>query len=116
MLACVYFFLSLGYRFKVASSKMRRSGAPSQLSGNAVKKPRFVAPAASTSCLIAGFKPLSPKPRLGNALEKVNYSQHLRFSKLTWLFSGCLACHLFSGVCKCVWTNRRQMTLFSLFW
>uniref|UniRef100_G3P371 RAD54 homolog B n=1 Tax=Gasterosteus aculeatus aculeatus TaxID=481459 RepID=G3P371_GASAC len=67
---------------------MRRSGAPSQLSGNAVKKPRFVAPAASTSCLIAGFKPLSPKPRLGNALEKVNYSQHLRFSKLTWLFSG----------------------------
>nr|XP_040020634.1 DNA repair and recombination protein RAD54B [Gasterosteus aculeatus aculeatus] len=53
---------------------MRRSGAPSQLSGNAVKKPRFVAPAASTSCLIAGFKPLSPKPRLGNALEKVQRS------------------------------------------
>uniref|UniRef100_A0A7N6ANP3 RAD54 homolog B n=1 Tax=Anabas testudineus TaxID=64144 RepID=A0A7N6ANP3_ANATE len=28
---------------------MRRSGAPSQLSGNAMKKPRFVAPGASTS-------------------------------------------------------------------
>uniref|UniRef100_A0A3B5B219 Uncharacterized protein n=1 Tax=Stegastes partitus TaxID=144197 RepID=A0A3B5B219_9TELE len=31
---------------------MRRSGAPSQLLGNAMKKPRFVPPGASTSCLL----------------------------------------------------------------
>ncbi|XP_033959408.1 DNA repair and recombination protein RAD54B [Pseudochaenichthys georgianus] len=53
---------------------MRRSGAPSQLSGNAVKKPRFVSPGASPSFLTAEFKPLSPKLGLGNALEKVQRS------------------------------------------
>ncbi|XP_029308244.1 DNA repair and recombination protein RAD54B [Cottoperca gobio] len=53
---------------------MRRSGAPSQLLGNAVKKPRFVSPGASTSCLAAESKPLSPKLGLGNALEKVQRS------------------------------------------
>ena len=51
---------------------MRRSGAPSQLSGNAVKKPRFVPPAASTSRPVAESKPLTPKPGLGNALDEVN--------------------------------------------
>lgn len=50
---------------------MRRSGAPSQLFGNAVKKPRFVAPGTSSES-----KPLAPKPGLGNALEKVDYSRH----------------------------------------
>uniref|UniRef100_A0A3Q1H4K0 RAD54 homolog B n=1 Tax=Anabas testudineus TaxID=64144 RepID=A0A3Q1H4K0_ANATE len=49
---------------------MRRSGAPSQLSGNAMKKPRFVAPGASTSCVLAGSKPLNPKLGLGNVLDK----------------------------------------------
>ncbi|KAK5892387.1 hypothetical protein CesoFtcFv8_012772 [Champsocephalus esox] len=53
---------------------MRRSGAPSQLSGNAVKKPRFVSPGASPSFLTAEFKPLSPTLGLGNALEKVQRS------------------------------------------
>ncbi|XP_075965753.1 DNA repair and recombination protein RAD54B [Anarhichas minor] len=53
---------------------MRRSGAPSQLLGNAVKKPRFVPPGASTSCLVAESKPLTPKLGLGNALEKVQRS------------------------------------------
>uniref|UniRef100_UPI0037E8DD17 DNA repair and recombination protein RAD54B n=1 Tax=Semicossyphus pulcher TaxID=241346 RepID=UPI0037E8DD17 len=53
---------------------MRRSGAPSQLLGNAVKKPRFVPPGASTSSPIAELKPLSPKLGLGNALEKVQRS------------------------------------------
>uniref|UniRef100_A0A3B4XP62 RAD54 homolog B n=1 Tax=Seriola lalandi dorsalis TaxID=1841481 RepID=A0A3B4XP62_SERLL len=54
---------------------MRRSAAPSQLLGNAVKKPRFVPPGASTSSHVAESKPLTPKPGLVNALEKVNYSQ-----------------------------------------
>uniref|UniRef100_A0A3P8RT06 RAD54 homolog B n=1 Tax=Amphiprion percula TaxID=161767 RepID=A0A3P8RT06_AMPPE len=40
---------------------MRRSGAPSQLLGNAFKKPRFVPPGASTSSPLAESKPLSPK-------------------------------------------------------
>ncbi|KAL7393127.1 hypothetical protein ABVT39_006866 [Epinephelus coioides] len=53
---------------------MRRSGAPSRLLGNAVKKPRFVPPGASTSCPVAESKPLTPKPGLGNALEKVQRS------------------------------------------
>eukprot|EP00064_Thunnus_orientalis_P003081 superscaffoldBa00000245_g3089 len=53
---------------------MRRSGAPSQLLGNAVKKPRFVPPGASTSHLVAASKPLTPKPGLGNALDKVQRS------------------------------------------
>lgn len=55
---------------------MRRSAAPSQLSGNAMKKPRFVPPGASTSGVVAESKPLAPKPGLGNALKKVIYSQH----------------------------------------
>lgn len=55
------------------ADRMRRSGAPSQLSGNAVKKPRFVPPGTSTLCPVAESKPLNPKPGLGNALEKVNY-------------------------------------------
>lgn len=59
---------------------MRRSGAPSQLLGNTVKKPRFVPPAASALCPVAESKPLNPKPGLGNALEKVNYSQFLTYS------------------------------------
>ncbi|XP_068426910.1 DNA repair and recombination protein RAD54B [Clinocottus analis] len=53
---------------------MRRSGAPSQLFGNAVKKPRFMPPGASTSCLVAESKPLTPKLGLGNALKKVQRS------------------------------------------
>ncbi|XP_035527512.1 DNA repair and recombination protein RAD54B [Morone saxatilis] len=53
---------------------MRRSGAPSQLSGNAVKKPRFLPPGASTLCPVAQSKPLAPKLGLGNALEKVHRS------------------------------------------
>jgi len=57
---------------------MRRSGAPSQLSGNALKKPRFMPPGASTSSLVAESKPLSPKLGLSNALEKVNYSKRFR--------------------------------------
>lgn len=51
---------------------MRRSGAPSQLLGNAMKKPRFVPPGASTLSSLAESKPLSPKPDLYNALEKVH--------------------------------------------
>lgn len=61
---------------------MRRSGAPSQLLGNAVKKPRFVPPAASALCPVAESKPLNPKPGLGNALEKVNYSQSFTYSMI----------------------------------
>ncbi|XP_053182947.1 DNA repair and recombination protein RAD54B [Scomber japonicus] len=53
---------------------MRRSAAPSQLLGNAVKKPRFVPPGASTSHPVAESKPLSPKFGLGNALDKVQRS------------------------------------------
>lgn len=56
---------------------MRRSAAPSQLFGNAVKKPRFVPPGASTSHPVAESKPLSPKFGLGNALDKVNTGPHL---------------------------------------
>uniref|UniRef100_A0A3Q3IDP1 Uncharacterized protein n=1 Tax=Monopterus albus TaxID=43700 RepID=A0A3Q3IDP1_MONAL len=40
---------------------MRRSGAPSQLLGNAVKKSRFVPPGASSGLLLAETKPLNPK-------------------------------------------------------
>ncbi|XP_058504113.1 DNA repair and recombination protein RAD54B [Solea solea] len=50
---------------------MRRSAAPSQLFGNAVKKPRFVPPGAST---VIDSKLLSPKLGLGNALEKIQRS------------------------------------------
>ncbi|KAG7475982.1 hypothetical protein JOB18_041996 [Solea senegalensis] len=50
---------------------MRRSAAPSQLFGNAVKKPRFVPPGAST---VIDSKLLSPKLGLGNALEKIQKS------------------------------------------
>uniref|UniRef100_A0A667X0T5 RAD54 homolog B n=1 Tax=Myripristis murdjan TaxID=586833 RepID=A0A667X0T5_9TELE len=50
---------------------MRRSGAPSQLLGNAVKKARFVPPGPSPSCVVADAKPLSPKLSLGNTLDKI---------------------------------------------
>ncbi|XP_047455730.1 DNA repair and recombination protein RAD54B [Mugil cephalus] len=53
---------------------MRRSGAPSQLLGNAVKKPRFVPPGASTSFPVAESKPLASKPGMVNALHKVQRS------------------------------------------
>ncbi|XP_027143114.1 DNA repair and recombination protein RAD54B [Larimichthys crocea] len=53
---------------------MRRSGAPSQLLGNASKKPRFVAPGPSSSCPAPESKPLTPKLGLSNALEKVQKS------------------------------------------
>nr|XP_019965375.1 PREDICTED: DNA repair and recombination protein RAD54B-like isoform X1 [Paralichthys olivaceus] len=53
---------------------MRRSAAPSQLLGNAWKKPRFMPPGASTSCPVTESKPLAPKSGLGNALEKVQRS------------------------------------------
>uniref|UniRef100_A0A3Q0S1V0 RAD54 homolog B n=1 Tax=Amphilophus citrinellus TaxID=61819 RepID=A0A3Q0S1V0_AMPCI len=52
---------------------MRRSGAPSQLLGNAVKKPRFVPPGASTSFSVAESKPLTPNLGLGNVLDKVSF-------------------------------------------
>ncbi|XP_054637825.1 DNA repair and recombination protein RAD54B isoform X2 [Dunckerocampus dactyliophorus] len=51
---------------------MRRSGAPSQLLGNAAKKPRFIPPAAS-SC-VAEPKTQSPKLGLDNTLNKVQRS------------------------------------------
>ncbi|XP_051813154.1 DNA repair and recombination protein RAD54B [Acanthochromis polyacanthus] len=53
---------------------MRRSGAPSQLLGNALKKPRFVPPGASTTSPLAESKPLTPKLGLSNALDKVQRS------------------------------------------
>lgn len=53
---------------------MRRSGAPSQLLGNAMKKPRFMPPASSSSYTVPEIKPFSPKPGLGNTLEKVTFS------------------------------------------
>ncbi|KAM3614108.1 uncharacterized protein V6R79_010340 [Siganus canaliculatus] len=62
---------------------MRRSGAPSQLLGNAVKKPRFVPPGASTSCPVTEYKPLTPKLGVGNALEKVQRSLTLSGLKQT---------------------------------
>lgn len=56
---------------------MRRSGAPSQLLGNAVKKPRFVPPGATFSCPVTcESRPLTSKLGSSNALEKVNYSPH----------------------------------------
>lgn len=56
-----------------AGIKMRRSGAPSQLSGNAVKKPRFVPPGTNLSSPVTELRPLTSKLSLSNALEKVNY-------------------------------------------
>ncbi|XP_074539824.1 DNA repair and recombination protein RAD54B isoform X1 [Halichoeres trimaculatus] len=53
---------------------MRRSGAPSQLFGNAMKKPRFVPPGASPARPLTETKPLAPRLGLGNALEKVQKS------------------------------------------
>ncbi|XP_034030765.1 DNA repair and recombination protein RAD54B [Thalassophryne amazonica] len=54
---------------------MRRSGAPSQLFGNALKKPRFVPPGASTTHPVAAHSaPLTLKHGLDNALEKVHRS------------------------------------------
>lgn len=67
--ANVQLLLSLG-------DKMRRSGAPSQLLGNAVKKPRFVPPGATFSCPVSESRPLTSKLGSSNALEKVNYSPH----------------------------------------
>uniref|UniRef100_A0A3Q3L5I7 RAD54 homolog B n=1 Tax=Labrus bergylta TaxID=56723 RepID=A0A3Q3L5I7_9LABR len=61
---------------------MRRSGAPSQLFGNAMKKPRFVAPGGSTSRPLPQSKPLTPKGGLGNALEKLSVR----------LFPSCVSC------------------------
>lgn len=55
---------------------MRRSAAPSQLLGNAVKKPRFLPPGASSPSFACEPKHLSPKPGLGNALEKVSNIHH----------------------------------------
>lgn len=54
---------------------MRRSGAPSQLSGNAVKKPRFVPPGANLSSPATEPRPLTAKLASSNALEKVNCSE-----------------------------------------
>ncbi|MED6267996.1 hypothetical protein CHARACLAT_017803 [Characodon lateralis] len=53
---------------------MRRSGAPSQLLGNAVKKPQFMPPGASGLHPAAESKPLAPNLGLGNALDKVQRS------------------------------------------
>lgn len=63
---------SMFFRFCLQAT-MRRSGAPSQLSGNAMKKPRFLPPASSTFCPLAEPKPLSPKPALCSTLQKVKY-------------------------------------------
>ncbi|XP_069552143.1 DNA repair and recombination protein RAD54B isoform X2 [Brachyistius frenatus] len=54
---------------------MRRSGAPSQLLGNAVKKPRFMPPGASASFLLAESKSPTPKPASGDTLNKVQRSR-----------------------------------------
>nr|XP_057940628.1 DNA repair and recombination protein RAD54B isoform X2 [Doryrhamphus excisus] len=48
---------------------MRRSGAPSQLLGNAAKKPRFIPPGAS-SCVAVEPKTQSPKLGLVDTLNK----------------------------------------------
>uniref|UniRef100_A0A667XB38 RAD54 homolog B n=1 Tax=Myripristis murdjan TaxID=586833 RepID=A0A667XB38_9TELE len=62
---------------------MRRSGAPSQLLGNAVKKARFVPPGPSPSCVVADAKPLSPKLSLGNTLDKVMYCGYAKQNALS---------------------------------
>uniref|UniRef100_A0A671UIR7 RAD54 homolog B n=1 Tax=Sparus aurata TaxID=8175 RepID=A0A671UIR7_SPAAU len=72
---------------------MRRSGAPSQLLGNAVKKPRFMPPGA---CTAAESKPLTPKFGLVNTW--CNSDLHwLLLSKLSVCFSP-VACPCVSGV------------------
>ncbi|KAM9851618.1 DNA repair and recombination protein RAD54B [Aulostomus maculatus] len=53
---------------------MRRSGAPSQLLGNAVKKPRFLPPGTNSPCVVAEPKPHTPTFGLGNVLNKVQKS------------------------------------------
>ncbi|XP_038146971.1 DNA repair and recombination protein RAD54B [Cyprinodon tularosa] len=53
---------------------MRRSGAPSQLLGNAAKKPRFLPPGASALYPVTESKPLVSKHGLENALDKVHRS------------------------------------------
>lgn len=53
---------------------MRRSGAPSQLLGNPVKKPRFVPPSASNSHVPAHPKPFAPKHSAVNVLDKIQRS------------------------------------------
>lgn len=53
---------------------MRRSGAPSQLLSNAVKKPRFVPPAVTSPNISSSHpKPLSPKQTV-NVLDKIHRS------------------------------------------
>uniref|UniRef100_A0A3Q2CPW0 RAD54 homolog B n=1 Tax=Cyprinodon variegatus TaxID=28743 RepID=A0A3Q2CPW0_CYPVA len=56
---------------------MRRSGAPSQLLGNAAKKPRFLPPGASALYPVTESKPLVSKHGLENALDKVSLSKIL---------------------------------------
>ncbi|XP_061572763.1 DNA repair and recombination protein RAD54B isoform X1 [Cololabis saira] len=53
---------------------MRRSAAPSQLWGNAVKKPRFVPPGPSHLSHLAQSKPLVPALGQSDALQKVQRS------------------------------------------
>ncbi|XP_061771659.1 DNA repair and recombination protein RAD54B isoform X4 [Nerophis ophidion] len=53
---------------------MRRSGAPSQLLGNAAKKPRFTPPAGAPSYFGVESKSQSPELSLNNALNKVQRS------------------------------------------
>lgn len=89
----VYCILFLGDRLlRVGNRRMRRSGAPSQLLGNAMKKPRFMPPGA---CTAAESKPLTPKFGLVNALQKVHFFlQHFICSfisdALIWFWSSSL--------------------------
>ncbi|XP_061811049.1 DNA repair and recombination protein RAD54B isoform X1 [Nerophis lumbriciformis] len=53
---------------------MRRSGAPSQLLGNAAKKPRFIPPAGASSYFGVEPKTQNPESSLNNALNKVQRS------------------------------------------
>ncbi|XP_057691439.1 DNA repair and recombination protein RAD54B [Corythoichthys intestinalis] len=50
---------------------MRRSAAPSQLQGNAAKKPRFTPPGATSSCIGTESKPYCQLSGMDNALNKV---------------------------------------------
>lgn len=53
---------------------MRRSGAPSQLLGNMVKKPRFVPPAASSPNLSSSHPKALSFIQSGNVLDKIHRS------------------------------------------
>lgn len=65
-------------KFFVPTWRMRRSGAPSQLSGNAMKKPRFVPPSASG--FVPEPMPLMPKSVPCNAVDKASfYQQYQQF-------------------------------------